>query len=159
MGLNIGTVKTGTKTAKAVWHSAEHSNDPLPGRNPGQGTGSAFSNIRAFSGPLAIVDGLVQGDVYFAGGLVFVGPGGKCKGSVKAHRLRIEGEVQGGTVDVDTITEVLPEGRLSARITHGKVDASPGAILDVAEEPALPKAPAAPSPTKVRVAFKGGFKS
>ncbi len=111
----------------------------------GVGATARAARSNGSAGPLAVVDGELQGDFEGGrGGLVIVGPHGKCAGTLKAARLRIEGEVR-GAVDVETVIEVLPQGRLTARVERGRLATSPGAVVDLLEAPNVTATVAAPA--------------
>lgn len=88
-------------------------------------------NIKSGPSPL-VVNGHVIGDVE-VDGLLVVGHTGRLVGHIKAERLTIEGEVQ-GLVDVATVIEVMPEGKLLARVVRGTLEAAPGAVLDLLKD-------------------------
>jgi len=76
-----------------------------------------------------VINGTINGNVNIEGHNLFLGPGGKIEGEVRAHNVRVRGHLKGDIVATGTV-EIAKEANYSGDIKSKGISVEQGAYFD-----------------------------
>ena len=76
-----------------------------------------------------VINGTIKGNVNIEGHNLFLGPGGKIEGEVRAHDVRIRGHMNGDIVATGKV-EITKEANFSGKIKSKGIAVEQGAYFD-----------------------------
>ncbi len=76
-----------------------------------------------------VINGTIKGNVNIEGHNLFLGPGGKIEGEVRAHDVRIRGHMKGDIVATGKV-EITKEANYSGKIKSKGISVEQGAYFD-----------------------------
>ena len=76
-----------------------------------------------------VINGTIKGNVDIRGHNLFLGPGGKIEGEVRAHDVRIRGHMKGDIVASGKV-EIMKEANMSGKIKSKGISVEQGAYFD-----------------------------
>jgi cytoskeletal protein CcmA (bactofilin family) len=76
-----------------------------------------------------VINGTIKGNVNIEGHNLFLGPGGKIEGEVRAHDVRIRGHMKGDIVATGKV-EITKEANYSGKIKSKGIAVEQGAYFD-----------------------------
>ena len=76
-----------------------------------------------------VINGTINGNVNIEGHNLFLGPGGKIEGEVRAHNVRVRGHLNGDIVATGTV-EIAKEANYSGKIKSKGIAVEQGAYFN-----------------------------